>query len=380
MIVGYRTYVYLKSLINSVWQEKFWRILKSSMVSFEEEPAPLFRLAFVRKDSYMLEGDLSGPDVHFIDNIELEFKHSSKGIKVETSFLLTSDDHGFFDETYDAIVVNAFNGMPLLLLDPFESMRVEEFYVPYPIGQSKPQLPLDPKNKMYMKVESCIESEEQYTLRIAIECDGNVSGEFCISPSFFFEFCISIGSLCCKFPLLSFPFFTGLMITTNEQVPCESCHDVTVSLTQPSKIKPLSLTFPFPILAKNVQATLHRTSRHVDLLLKKSLLEPWPCEFHSKNSKWITDDLMPWENVPFTPENGLNTSEHHLTSQLISKNINSDHFLDSKSSALDNLRLKLGVLMLHDAEFVSYGRNDDRYLLKLHRPLLTYPIWKTQFC
>jgi hypothetical protein len=64
---------------------------------------------------------------------------------------------------------------------------------------------------------------------------------------------------------------------------------------------------------------------------------------------------MPWENVPLTPENGFNTLEHHLTSQLISKNINSDHFLDSKCSALDKLRLKLGVLMLRDIEFVSYG-------------------------
>jgi hypothetical protein len=152
-------------------------------------------------------------------------------------------------------------------------------------------------------------------------------------------------------------FFIGLKISTNEQAPCESCHDVTVSLTQPSEIKPLSLTFPFPILAKNVQATLHRKSRHVDLLLKKSLLEPWPCEFHSKKSKWIIDDLVPWENVPLrlTAENGFNTLEHHLTSQLISKNINSDHFLDSKCSALDKLRLKLGVLMLRDIEFVSYG-------------------------
>jgi hypothetical protein len=70
--------------------------------------------------------------------------------------------------------------------------------------------------------------------------------------------------LCCKNPLLSFPFFsTGLKISTNEQAPCESCHDFTVSLTQPSKIKPLSLKFPFPILAKYVKATLHPKSRFV---------------------------------------------------------------------------------------------------------------------
>jgi hypothetical protein len=149
--------------------------VRKSAVS--QKSNPLLRLVFVRKDSYMFNPDLSGPDVHYIDNFELEFKHSLEEIKVETSFLLTSDDHGIFDETYDAIVVNAFNGMPILHLESFKSMRVEEYLVPYPIVQNKPQLPLDPKKKMYMKVESCIESEEQYTLRIAIECRGNVSGE-----------------------------------------------------------------------------------------------------------------------------------------------------------------------------------------------------------
>jgi hypothetical protein len=94
------------------------------------------------------------------------------------SFLLPRG-HVFFYDEYDAIVINAFNGMPLLFLDPFESMRVEKYGVPYPIEQNKSQLPLDPKNKMCIKVESCIESEKQYTLRIAIECDGNVSGDSC---------------------------------------------------------------------------------------------------------------------------------------------------------------------------------------------------------
>jgi hypothetical protein len=185
------------------------------------------------------------------------------------------------------------------------------------------------------------------------------------------NFAFRLVRLCCKYIKLS--IFTGLKISTNEQAPCESCHDVTVSLTQPSKIQPLSLTFPFPILAKNVQATLHPKSRHVDLLLKKSLLEPWPCEFHSKKSKWIIGDLVPWKNKPVNSEDGFKNLEDHLSSQFVSKEMSYAHFRDSKRSALDNLRLKLGVLMTSDIEFVSYGRNDDRYLLKLHRPLLTSP-------
>ncbi|XP_046633700.1 uncharacterized protein LOC124313053 [Daphnia pulicaria] len=305
-----------------------------------EKSTTLLRLVFVRKASYKLNPDLSGPDVHFIDNFELELKHSSKGTTVEAVSFLLAHDHSF-DDSYGAFIFNALNGTPLLLLECFESMRVEEYSVPYPIEQNKSQISLDPKEKMYMKVESCIESEELYTLRMTIECNGNVS---------------------------------GLKISTNEQAPCESSHDVTVSLTQPNKIKPLSLTFPFPILAKNIQATLHRKSQHVDLLVKKSLLEPWPCEFHTKKSKWIIDDLVPWKNESLKSENVFNSVEHHLSSQFLSKDFDVDHYLDSKSSALESLRFKLVALMFDNSEFVSYGRNDDWYLLKLHRPLLTSPM------
>jgi hypothetical protein len=165
-----------------------------------------------------------------------------------------------------------------------------------------------------------------------------------------------------------------MKISTNEHPPCESCHEITVSLTHPSEIKPLSLTFPYPILAKNVQATLHRKSQHVDLLVKKSLLEPWPCEFHTKKSKWIIDDLVPWKNESLKSENVFNSVEHHLSSQFLSKDFNLGHYLDSKSSALESLRFKLVALMSGNSEFVSYGRNDDWYLLKLHQPLLTSPM------
>ena len=167
--------------------------------------------------------------------------------------------------------------------------------------------------------------------------------------------------------------FTGLKVTTNEKAPCESCHDITFSLDQPSKIKPLSISFPFPILAKDVRATLHRKSRHVDLVLKKSLQEPWPCEFHTKTSKWIVDDLLPWENS--SSDSMFNIIEHHLASQFSSlEEIDAEKSLDPKCSALHSFRLKIMAMMLDDVEYVSYGRNNDWYLLKLHRPILTSPM------
>lgn len=178
--------------------------------------------------------------------------------------------------------------------------------------------------------------------------------------------------LFCKNSFIQLSILTGLKVTTNEQAPCESCHDVTISLIQPNKIKPLLLSFAFPILAKSVQATLHRKSRHVDLVLKKSLLEPWPCEFHTKTSKWVIDNLVPWENS--SPEM-VNSVEHHVSSQFYSlEEIDIGRFRDPKSSALNSFRLKLTSMMLDDVEYVSYGRNNDWYLLKLHRPLLTSPM------
>jgi hypothetical protein len=100
----------------------------------------------------MLNPVLSGPDVHFIDNFELELKHSLKETAVETVSFLLARDH-CFDEKHCAVLFDAFNELPLLILDPFEIMRVEECY------QSKSQVPLHPKEKMYMNVESCIETE-----------------------------------------------------------------------------------------------------------------------------------------------------------------------------------------------------------------------------
>jgi hypothetical protein len=94
-------------------------------------------------------------------------------MKIETISFLLALDHGL-DETYAAVIVNALNGMPCFLLNSIESMRVEDYNLPYPIAKSNSQLPQN--GKMCMEVQSCIESEDQYILEIKIECNGNVSG------------------------------------------------------------------------------------------------------------------------------------------------------------------------------------------------------------
>lgn len=55
---------------------------------------------------------------------------------------------------------------------------MEKYCQPYPFSPQGSQLPLVAK-ELSMKVESCIESVDQYTLQIGIESSKNISGLFC---------------------------------------------------------------------------------------------------------------------------------------------------------------------------------------------------------
>ncbi len=91
--------------------------------------------------------------------------------------------------------------------------------------------------------------------------------------------------------------FSGLNVATNQRLPCESAHDVIISLSQPKSIKPLKISFPYPIVVNEIRATLRRKDRSINLVLKKALYEPWPHEFHNQQSRWIVlDSLKLWED------------------------------------------------------------------------------------
>ena len=86
-------------------------------------------------------------------------------------------------------------------------------------------------------------------------------------------------------------------MSPNQTLPCESVHGLILSLRQPNDIKPLALNFPFPILVNDICATLHRKTRSIDLVLKKAIYEPWPCEFQATTqSRWNVDNLKPWKD------------------------------------------------------------------------------------
>ncbi len=92
----------------------------------------------------------------------------------------------------------------------------------------------------------------------------------------------------------------GLVVSTDQQKPCESGHEVTLSLKKPNNMKPLSLSFPHPFLVDSINATLHRKDRFIALILTKSLWEPWPCEFRPIKNV-IMERFKPWDEKKTNP-------------------------------------------------------------------------------
>ena len=86
--------------------------------------------------------------------------------------------------------------------------------------------------------------------------------------------------------------FLGVHVLTNQKC-FESFHEITITPDQPNNIKPLTLSFPYPL--NQIHLTHHQEARLINLVLKKALLEPWPQDFQLDRIKWNTDQLMPWE-------------------------------------------------------------------------------------
>lgn len=142
-------------------------------------------------------------------------------------------------------------------------------------------------------------------------------------------------------------------------------------------MKPLVLSFPYPILANQIGATLHRKDRLVDLILKKAVREPWPCEFQVKeNCRMIVDRCQPWQE-----QEGSSSFRNHLRAQFkMSEMMNPTAFF---ASALDQVRQTINSLFEHSSvngsEFFGIQRqgahpiiNPDWYI-RVHNPILTNP-------
>lgn len=119
--------------------------------------------------------DISTPLVHFIDNFQLQVNQTAIGIKeICVSFFLIPN-HGL-KKTHTAIVVDPQFLKHYFTLGSMESMQEEELNLPYPFEISKAQLP---SSNTRMKVLSCIETEDQYTLNIELEDGSDISSKLC---------------------------------------------------------------------------------------------------------------------------------------------------------------------------------------------------------
>ena len=178
-----------------------------------------------------------------------------------------------------------------------------------------------------------------------------------------------------------FSYFPGLKVTTSKRKPCESVHDVTVSLSQPSNMEPLTLSFSHPILANDIRSTFHRKGRYIELVLTKAILEPWPCEFQADvSSRWMANRLKPWiEKKIARPANdpNLNSLEIHLNSQFNYFHIIYPSLMER--THLNVVRDVVRALFLNPSPCIriiykdSPCDNPDWYL-RVHQPVLTSPL------
>ncbi len=174
-------------------------------------------------------------------------------------------------------------------------------------------------------------------------------------------------------------FFSGLTVSPNQTLPCESVHGLILSLRQPNDIEPLALNFPFPILVNEMCATLHSKTRSIDLVLKKALYEPWPCEFQATTqSRWNVDNLKPWKDgseveSQLTTHLGVQFKMNELRSQNEQKTD-----LRSKMSALNHVRGVIFSLMESNEEFVCIRRKDSPqspvWYIRVHLPVRVSPL------
>jgi hypothetical protein len=138
---------------------------------------PSIRLILLPKAKHGNCNDFFGPNVHFIDNFQLKLEKSSTGFQdVSISFLLIPN-HGL-EKTHRAIIVDIPNGSEVVVFESFESVQVENWSFPHPFIPAKTELEIPAPEEFHMKVDSCIESEDQFHLKINVISSKSVSGGF----------------------------------------------------------------------------------------------------------------------------------------------------------------------------------------------------------
>ena len=165
--------------------------------------------------------------------------------------------------------------------------------------------------------------------------------------------------------------------------PCESCHEIILSLTQPNNIKPLPLSFPYPILVDDIRAVLHRKDHYVELVLKKAMWEPWPCEYRPADSCVLDNVFDPAQLKPWKEEQSQssfsnpnwNSLNIHLKVQFNFRELENPSLIEK--SPLNCARDIVTALFSDSSCCVRIQRinaSTPDWYLRVHRPVVTTPI------
>jgi hypothetical protein len=142
-----------------------------------DSEVPVHRLILLPKAKHGNSYDFSEPGVHFIDNFQVKLKVSSTGWKdVSISFLLIPN-HGL-EKTHRAILVNKPDQSEVVVFESFETTEVEDWSFPFPFIPSKIQPEIPAPGEFHMKVDSCIESEDEFHLKVNLISSENACGRF----------------------------------------------------------------------------------------------------------------------------------------------------------------------------------------------------------
>lgn len=163
---------------------------------------------------------------------------------------------------------------------------------------------------------------------------------------------------------------------TDELAPCESVHRVTVSLT---KVKPITLYFPHPVMAGNIRATLRRKERFIELDLDKALTEPCPAEFgRSVGTRWNADAFPPFSDACHPLDHHLRVQFHIDAEKEGRGDKKGEH---GKVSALDEVRRLIRAMFIkatsEGRQFfqVKVARKEQAdWFIIAHLPVLCSPL------
>ena len=165
---------------------------------------------------------------------------------------------------------------------------------------------------------------------------------------------------------------------TNEKDWSDSCTEIALSWNQ-TTINRTTISLTYPIFVEDIVMDPHQDEGYIDLLLKKALNEPWPCDFQL-GYRTVSSDLKPWKpwmmDFCFLPTDFIESLGKHLSRQFL-KNCPSDP-LASRRDIQFRVRDTIRFLITSSAKYehlkiISPTRDEDWLHLVYKYPILTTP-------